>query len=440
MLNSENSLKPYESYVLTQNQWMPRIPAHWKKSRFKFNANTLKGKLPKKLVSNKDDNTHIYMTMEYLRGGEANQWVLDKNALIVESDEILLLWDGSNSGEFLKSRKGVVSSTVAHISFFQISKQFAWYFTKLTERQLRSSTVGMGIPHVNGEELRNSELLIPPLSEQTAIANFLDQKTANIDQAITTKEKQITLLKERKQILVQNAVTRGLDPDAPMRDSGVDWIGEIPEHWEVYANRALFKERVEPGEEGLPLLSVSIHSGVSSEELAEEDNVRGRVKIEDKSKYNLVEPNDIVFNMMRAWQGAIGCVKVKGMVSPAYIIAQPLSRINSTYYEYQYRCPEFIQQMDRYSKGITDFRKRLYWDEFKQLVTVVPPEHEQENIVKYIEHESLKIVKAINLQERQIEKLKEYKATLINSAVTGKIRVPGVEDISAQSKEAVCTP
>ncbi|WP_051786494.1 restriction endonuclease subunit S [Endozoicomonas numazuensis] len=189
------------------------------------------------------------------------------------------------------------------------------------------------------------------------------------------------------------------------------------------ANRSLFKERVKPGREGLPLLMVSIHSGVSDDEVSDEENIRGRVKIEDKSKYNRVQPSDIVFNMMRAWQGAIGAVRVEGMVSPAYIIASPIGAINSKFYEYQYRTPIFIQQMDRFSKGITDFRKRLYWDEYKQLLTLLPPLDEQEAIVTHIESESSKIDKAITLQQQQIDKLKEYRATLINSVVTGKIKV-----------------
>jgi type I restriction enzyme S subunit len=285
---------------------------------------------------------------------------------------------------------------------------------------------GVAISNIN-----NFLLNVPPEHEQRAIAAFLDNKTALIDQAMVIKEKQIAQLKERKQILIQNAVTRGLNPDAPMRDSGVEWIGEIPAHWEILANRALFKERIEPGEDGLPLLSVSIHTAVSSEEIPEDENIRGRIKIEDKSKYKLVQPGDIVFNMMRAWQGAIGAVKVKGMVSPAYIIATPCERLVPVYFEYQYRCPEFIQQMDRNSKGITDFRKRLYWAEFKQLATVVPPTEEQTAIAAHIETESAKIDQAITLQQQQIDKLKEYKATLINSAVTGKIRVPGLVENSA---------
>jgi type I restriction enzyme S subunit len=271
--------------------------------------------------------------------------------------------------------------------------------------------------------LGNFYFPVPSLPEQIAIANFLDRKTVQIDQAIFIKEKQIELLKERRQILIHNAVTRGLDPNVEMKDSRVEWIGEIPEHWEVSANRILFTERNQPGREGLPLLSVSIHTAISSEELDEESNIRGKVKIEDKSSYKLVEVNDIVFNMMRAWQGAIGAVRTNGMVSPAYVVAKPNKRVEANYAEYQYRTSAYIQEMNRVSKGITDFRKRLYWHEFKQLTTILPPFEEQEEIVSYIENISEKITNAISLKQKEIEKLKEYKSTLINSAVTGKIKV-----------------
>lgn len=273
-----------------------------------------------------------------------------------------------------------------------------------------------------------SELLlpVPPFEEQFLIASFLDKKLTQIDRAIRVKERQIDRLKERKQILIQQVVTRGLDSHAPMQDTGLEWIGEIPAHWSMMANRALFRERVEPGREDLPLLSVSIHSGVSEEEISEEVNIRGRVKIEDKSKYICVRPGDIAFNMMRAWQGAIGAVRVEGMVSPAYTIAIPRPSLDARYFEYQYRTPGFIQQMDRYSKGITDFRKRLYWDGFKQLITLVPPIDEQHSIIEFIEQAMLKQNAAVALLEQQISKLKEYKAILINTAITGKIKVPGM--------------
>jgi type I restriction enzyme S subunit len=293
-----------------------------------------------------------------------------------------------------------------------------------------SDGVRVGQWDLSRTRMKEIPLLVPPRAEQLAIADFLRDRTSKIGQAIQIKERQIERFKERKQILIQQAVTRGLDPYAPMCDSGIEWIGEIPAHWRVMANRALFRERVEPGREDLPLLSVSIHSGVS-----EEENIRGRVKIEDKTKYIRVRPGDIAFNMMRAWQGAIGAVRVDGMVSPAYTIAVPRPCLDARYFEYQYRTPGFIQQMDRYSKGITDFRKRLYWDGFKQLISLVPPIEEQLAIVELIEHAILKQNAAVALLEQQISKLKEYRATLINSAVTGKIKVPGVVEPESRNME-----
>lgn len=340
----------------------------------------------------------------------------------------MLAWNGSLA---FSSYSGITSPAY---SIYRLSRNhhtgFYNYLLRTeiyrTEYKKRSSGVIDSRLRLYTDDFYDIFSLIPPIIEQKEIARFLDLKSSQIDQAISVKERQIELLKERKQILIQQAVTRGLDPDAPMQDSDIEWIGEIPAHWSVMANRALFRERVEPGRADLPLLSVSIHSGVSEEEIPEEENIRGRVKIEDKTKYIRVHPGDIAFNMMRAWQGAIGAVRVEGMVSPAYIIAVPRTSLDARYFEYQYRTPGFIQQMDRYSKGITDFRKRLYWDGFKQLITLVPPIEEQRAIVEFIEQAMLKQSAAVALLEQQITKLKEYKTVLINSAVTGKIKVPGV--------------
>lgn len=324
-----------------------------------------------------------------------------------------------SEGEFFASEHAVVVRP-------KVPTSITWLGESIYVADFNRLSQSTAQPGISVGVVENELFPVPPLSEQKAISSFIEQKSRSIEKAIRVKEQQITLLKERKQILIQNAVTRGLNPDAPVRDSGVEWIGEIPAHWDVMANRALFAERVEPGRDGLPLLSVSIHTGVSEEEVSEEENIRGRVKIADKTKYNLVRPGDIAFNMMRAWQGAIGEVRTEGMVSPAYTIAVPSKKIVPKFFEYQYRTRIFIQQMDRNSKGITDFRKRLYWDGFKQLVTIVPPIEEQETIVEHINKEMVKQDKAVSLLEQQITKLKEYKATLINSAVTGKIKVPGV--------------
>ena len=202
------------------------------------------------------------------------------------------------------------------------------------------------------------------------------------------------------------------------KDSGVDWLGEIPGHWEMRANRVLFQERNEPGNANLPILSVSLHTGVSDKEKDDEDNARTRNRIADKTAYRRVRCGDVAYNMMRAWQGAIGAVRVDGMVSPAYVVAAPRVAMNPDFFEYQYRTDLVIREMDRASKGITDFRKRLYWNEFKQMSTIVPPRGDQDRIVAFLDQKTAEIDAAIAKKERLIELLQEQKSILINQAVT----------------------
>lgn len=289
--------------------------------------------------------------------------------------------------------------------------------------QVQTEVTGVKVFSISQSLLKPTMVWFPPELEQDAIAAFLDNKCAKVDEALRIKEEQIALLRERRQILIQKAVTQGLNPDAPMKDSGIGWIGEIPAHWEMRRNFVLFREMKVSGRADLPVLSVSIHSGVSSEELSDEENIRSTIKIEDRTAYKEVKPGDVAYNMMRAWQGGIGAVSVHGMVSPAYVVARPSLDLAADYFELLYRCPAFIRQMDAGSKGITDFRKRLYWDDFKNLLTIVPPVEEQAAIVQHIAEVSKKIEDAVSIKEDQIAALREYKTCLINAAVTGKIKV-----------------
>lgn len=289
--------------------------------------------------------------------------------------------------------------------------------------QLQTEVTGVKVFSISQAVLKPTLVWFPPEQEQDAIAGFLDEKCAKVDEAVRIMEQQISLLREWRQILIQEAVTRGLNPDAPMKDSRIDWIGQIPAHWEVMRNFVLFREMKISGHADLPILSVSIHNGVSSEELSDEENIRSIIKIEDRTAYKEVMPGDVAYNMMRAWQGGIGAVSVHGMVSPAYVVARPSSALAADYFELLYRCPAFIRQMDAASKGITDFRKRLYWDDFKNLLTIIPPRDEQAAIVGDIAEVSAKIEGAIAIKEEQIAALREYKTSLINAAVTGKIKV-----------------
>ncbi len=256
-----------------------------------------------------------------------------------------------------------------------------------------------------------------------AIARFLDRETGRIDGLIEKKTRFIALLKEKRAAVITHAVTRGIDPDAPMRDSGVGWLGRVPAHWDVLRIAALFREVSRPADPALPVLSVSIHDGVTDGELADEDRDRKVALSEDRTKYQGVAPGDLVYNMMRAWQGAFGAVMVKGLVSPAYVVAAPVTTFRTKFIEHLLHTKSAAEEIRRFSRGIADFRMRLYWDHFRALKVCLPPLEEQDRILSEIDAETARIDGLISLTERSIDLLREKRAALITAAVTGKIDV-----------------
>lgn len=429
-MKSLETMPRYETYKNSGVDWLGDIPVGWDLKpgfvAFSENKRDNKGMKENRVLSLSYGNI-VIKPEEKLIGLVPESF--ETYQLVEAGDIIIRCTDLQNDKTSLRTglAKDIGIITSAYINL-KVSRNFESKYIHYYLHALDTTKViykfGSGLrQNLSFADFKRLPVFDIPKSTQVCIAKFLEAKTAQIDEAISIKEKQISLLKERQQIIIQKTITQGLNPGAPMKDSGLNWIGQIPEHWELLANRSLFSERVEKGRDGLPLLSVSIHSGVSKGEIPDEENIRGRVKIEDKSKYILVKNGDIAFNMMRAWQGGIGAVSTDGMVSPAYIVARRMPRINSDYFEFQYRCPNFIQQMDRYSKGITDFRKRLYWDSFKQLITVVPPMEEQSEIIRQVRRLTDGTAAGVSSLKEQIEKLKEYKTTLIYSAVTGKVKV-----------------
>lgn len=426
-----SAYRTHSEYKTSGYDWVGNVPAHWDVEKLGtcLTAVSLKGRPDLPLLSITREAGVIERDVH---DQEANHNFIPEdlsNYKVLRAGQFgmnkMKAWQGSYG---ISTYTGIVSPAyfVFDITrdvdpgFFNRairSKLYASYFAAA------SDGVRIGQWDLSRTRMRDIPILLPPIAEQRTIAAFLDDKCAKIDEAVQIKEDQIKLLNERRQILIQQAVTHGLNPNAPKRDSGIDWIGQIPAHWAVRRNFVLFREMKVSGRADLPVLSVSIHNGVSSEELSDEENIRSIIKIEDRTAYKEVRPGDVAYNMMRAWQGGIGAVSVNGMVSPAYVVARPSSALAADYFELLYRCPAFIRQMDKYSKGITDFRKRLYWDDFKNLLTIVPPHDEQAAIVGYIADVSAKANEAISIKEEQIVALKEYKASLINEAVTGKIRV-----------------
>ena len=198
-------------------------------------------------------------------------------------------------------------------------------------------------------------------------------------------------------------------------------VGIVPADWKHYTFGDIYSERKEPGNENLPLLMVSIHSGVSDGKVDEDKLTKRTKQIEDKSQYKKAVTGDLVLNMMRAWQGAIGTVRTTGMVSPAYIVAEPDDKIYPPFMDYFTRIPRMINQIDRQSYGVTDFRKRLYWASFIIIDCILPPIEEQQKIAAILTTQD----KVIELKEKRLAEKLRQKKYLMQQLLTGKKRLPG---------------
>lgn len=263
-------------------------------------------------------------------------------------------------------------------------------------------------------------LPLPPLAQQRAIADFLDRETARLDALLAAKGRWLQLLAEKRRAFITRAVTRGLNPAAPMRDSELGWLDEIPAHWQTNRNAFLFRERDERGYPDLPLLEVSINSGVVLREFSD-DKIEGVAA--DFNSYKVARKGDVAFNKMRMWQGAVGITPTDGLVSPDYTVATPLEGLLASYVEHLFRTSVFSAECCRNSHGIVWDRLRLYWDGFRDIRIPVPPIDEQREIVARIASETARLDALRAATERTIHLLKERRASLIAAAVTGKLAI-----------------
>lgn len=280
--------------------------------------------------------------------------------------------------------------------------------------------------NVGMRELEQARIPLPQITEQKRISDHLDVECAEIDAVIEQTRASIEEYKKLKQSVITQAVTKGIRPGKRMLNSGVDWIGQIPNEWAVFRIANLYDERNERGTDDLPILTVSINTGISDHEIPDEEKDRVVVRSEDRTLYKRVCPGDLAYNMMRAWQGAFGAARVDGMVSPAYVVAKPKTPgiLDSRYVEALLRTPSAIEEMHRYSRGITDFRLRLYWPEFKNICVCVPSVKEQIEIADYIDAKAAEIDTLIQKKQQFLDEMESYKKSLIYEYVTGKKEVP----------------
>jgi len=422
--------KTYAEYSETGNRWLGQVPSSWSvKPLFAI------ARIKSEVNHSEKELLSVYLDKGVIRFSDVDEkrtnvtsLDLSKYQLVREGDFVLnnqQAWRGSVG---VSGYEGIVSPAYIVLSLSQdLAKRFANYLFRnqhmVSQYLVFSKGVGTIQRNLYYPHLKRALIAFPELDEQTAIANFLDEKTEKIDRVIAQKERLIELLQERKQILIQNAVTKGLDPNVKLKDSGVEWIGEIPKHWDIKALKHVLLERSQKsvtGEEPLFMMS-QVYGLVVRSDFHEKAEVA-----ETNVGNKLVYHNDLVFNKLKAHLGVFFKSEIEyvGLVSPDYAVYHSKGVIvDLKLLEYLFRLPQYIGQFIVRATGIVEGLIRLYTAELFAIKIPIPPKKEQVDILNEILKIERKIETSIDLHAKQIEKLKEYRSTLIDSAVTGKIKV-----------------
>ncbi|TBZ72473.1 restriction endonuclease subunit S [Rhizobium leguminosarum] len=417
----------FEGYKPTGIDWQSHTPQHW----------DVKPIMAVARVISENNQPGLELLSVYLGQGVVRFSDVDEkrtNATSVDLSKYQIVRPGNlvlNNQQAWRGSVGVARNTgivsPAYIvldlgeNFDPVFADY-YYRTSTTVSHFLVSSKGVGTIQRNlyWSALRRCPVTIPPRPEQRVIAAFLDEKCAKLDEAVRIKQEQIALLRERRQILIQQAVTRGLNPEAPMKDSGVEWIGEIPAHWEVKRNKHMFVEVNERSAKGTEQhLSMSQKLGLVPADLVEKSLVS-----ESYEGAKLVQPGDLVLNRLKAHLAVFSLAPMEGLVSPDYSVFRPfITGASSRYFEALFKTSVYLGEFRLRVRGIVEGFFRLYTDSFMDVPLVIPPQHEQSEITDHLEKMSVQFEDAIAMKEQQIAALKEYRTNLVDAAVTGKIKL-----------------
>ncbi|WP_431785541.1 restriction endonuclease subunit S [Paenibacillus lactis] len=408
-------------------EWLKEIPSHWKKMKLKHVFNNLDFKrIP---LSSEERGSMINKEYDYYGASGVIDKVenyLFNESLILIGEDGANLYSRSTPLAFVAEGKYWVNN---HAHILKPKNGNIYYWANLLETiDYTIYITGSAQPKLTQEALANILLPVPPLEEQENIWGYLGSKLMDLDIIIKSKKRLINLLEEKRQSMISEAVTKGLNPNVKMKDSGVEWIGEIPEHWDTNKIKYKFEivKRILPSEE-LTVLSLT-QKGLKVKDL---NDFSGQ-HAESYEKYQRVEINDYVMNGMDLLTGYVDCSKLEGVTSPDYRVfrLRNASECHGYYLRYFQMC-YFSKIFYGHGQGVSNFgRWRLQTDVFKEFPISVPPVCEQYEISKYLNTKEIEINKLIENIKEQIQKLEEYRQSLIYEAVTGKIDVRDFEVVS----------
>ena len=437
MKNHQLAIERYQVYKDSGVEWLGQVPNHWSLSRIKSLTKTKSGTTPQSGLSQYYDNGIYFwvrttdLNNNKLYSSEFKITDLARehyNLISIPIGSVLVAMYGGmgtiGKNAILQEEVTINQSVCA---IFPNNKKFVseylWYYIQYFRPHWEIfADSARKDPNINQEAIKRLWVTFPPISEQKTIAHYLYTKTAQIDRKIDLLTQKATRYGNLKQSLINETVARGLDRSVPMKDSAIEWIGEVPEHWEISRAKSLFKKESRP---------ISDEDGIVTAFRDGQVTLRGNRRTTGftialhEHGYQGIRKGDLVIHAMDAFAGAVGVSESDGKVSPVYSVYSPLEprKIHNPYYGFLIRQMAVSGFITSFAKGIrersTEFRHR----EFSPLSLTVPPLSEQKTIATYLDTKTAQIDQIIQTINTQIEKLKELRKTLINDVVTGKIKV-----------------
>jgi len=410
-------LQPYKKYNAVEYDYATELPDGWIIKKIKFLCNFQKGIAPKFTYTDCKEGFYPYLALDYLRGEKNLCFYTDKGILIDEYIP-LMIWDGANAGETILSKKGFLASTLVALKpKNEITNKYLFYVLKGFEKVLKANTFGTTIPHVEGNFFKNIKIPVPPLEVQNSIVTYLDKKNSEIDKFIRNKERLVELLEEEKQSVIRKAVTKGEDSKFKFKETGIDWIGEIPENWDIkklkYCSKIIYG--ISPHENTYNdkgIGSVLINGPV---EYSEENFGYTRELKWTNDPKKFAPKESLLFCLRGSTTGRLNICHDD--VSIGRGVAAIISETSQDFIIYAIKAlVDFISDS---FKGST-FPSVTSEDLNNYLIPLPPTIEEQSRIVEFLNKETKMFDLAISKAQKEISSIKEYREALITDLVTGK--------------------